>query len=110
MEKKSKVSKETRAKMSAAKMGKKNPNYGKFGEDSYAWKGGSYTYYHLKAKELHGKDVCDKCKVKLEDKESNQEFDLHCWGDYKNMKSDNWTCICRSCHKTIHNKINKLKF
>lgn len=107
---KSKFSKETRQKMAKAKLGKKNPNYGKKGEDSYAWKGGSYTYYHLRAKELHGKEFCEKCGIKLNEKESGQELDMHCWYDYKNLKEDNWACVCRSCHKKIHHKIDMLKF
>jgi hypothetical protein len=48
--------------------------------------------------------------LKLEDKESNQELDFHCWGDYKNLRKDNWSEICRSCHKKIHHKIDMLKF
>jgi len=100
---------ETRQKMAAAKMGKKNPNYGKTGEDSLKWGGGSYTYYHTKARELHGGEVCDKCGLKLKDKASEQAFDMHCWGDYTQMRKENWTCICRSCHKKIHGMIDKLK-
>jgi len=107
---KSIFSKETRKKMSEAKMGSKNPMYGKFGEDHPNWKNGSYTYQHQKARELYGKDVCDKCGLKLKDKASDQKFDLHCWGSEKNMAESNWTCICRSCHKKIHYKIENLKF
>lgn len=101
---------ETRNKMRDAKIGSKNPNYGKLAEQHPNWKGGSYTYFHQKAKELHNTDVCMKCGLKLKDKTSNQAFDAHCWGDYKNLKKSNWTIICRSCHKSIHSEIDKLKF
>jgi len=105
-----KFSKETRKKMSEAKKGSKNPMWGKTKELHPNWNGGSYTYFHQKAKELFGEDVCQKCGLKLEDKESDQVFDMHCWGDWKNLKEDNWGCVCRSCHKKIHKKINDLKF
>lgn len=106
----SKFTQETRDKMSKAKMGAKNPNYGKTGKKSNVWKGGSYTYYHIKAKELHSNGICDKCGLKLKDKASEQEFDMHCWGDYKNLDKKNWAELCRSCHKKTHHAINKLKF
>ena len=94
---------ETRAKMSAAKLGK-------VGIKSNAWSGGSYSWYHNQSKKLYNSDTCDMCGLKLEDKASEQAFDMHCRGSWSDLSPLNWVCVCRSCHRKEHSNLNKLTF
>ena len=86
--------------------GKKRPdgNYN-YGIDHYAWKGGAYTYYHTKARNLYLKDNCEICGATEEDSQLKNgcALHMHCADkNYKNLKEENWHTWCMQCHMKFH--------
>lgn len=66
-----------------------------------AWKGGSKRYWHKKARQLFGKDRCERCKKKPE------RLDMHNTlvpKDYTVMEENAWLCVCQVCHWEIEYK------
>ncbi len=111
-----KHSEETKIKMSEKKQNVSGSNNNMYGrqhrEDTKLkisekkFKGGEKNYWHNKAFELFGSNICEVC--------NNQEtriwkgkvtrLSMHCTSipkDYTNMTKENWMCVCNLCHTKI---------
>lgn len=88
---------------------KNNPSYGKFGPDSFGWKGGvcEYETYHAKARKLFRKNKCEVCGMTNEEHKKRTGHNLSIHNnlkpkDYTVMESYAWTTVCEfGCHQTL---------
>lgn len=83
------------------------------GKGNSSWKGGTYSYWHAKAKELFGIGKCEVCGMLEEEHKRKFGVGLHMHNqtkDYKNMIKDVWKEVCISDHRQLDwRKVNDNK-
>lgn len=97
-------SKETCEKIRHAKLGEKNPMYGKFGSQNPTWKDNpSYNTLHKWLKmHLPKPNLCERCNL-IPPKDM-----CNITGVY-NRDFSNWKYMCRKCHLVFDDNIKNLK-
>ena len=73
------------------------------GPRSFLWKGGTNATWHRRAWELFGKDHCQICGMSLQEHTEiyGERLSMHCFGDFQDLRRENWICLCWKCHENF---------
>jgi hypothetical protein len=83
--------------------------------------GTNMVTYHMKARELFGKDHCEICGISnlehIQKHKQNHRLSMHCYNrNYSDLISENWVAVCEfGCHQSLddyskrHKNTNSIK-